>query len=513
MINDTRTVNVARNMLFAVTFQVVNLLFKFIGRTVFIRYLGVDYLGVNGLFTNVLSILSFTELGIGNAIIFHMYKPLAEKDYEKTKSLMALYSKAYKIIGSVVAIAGLAIIPFIDLIIKEKPNINDDILIIYLLFLFNTVISYFYVYKKSLIIADQKNYVVLIYQNIFYIIQIIAQIIILLTTKNYILYLVAQIVCTFLNNVLNSHKADKMYPYLKNGRSKSLTKLEISKIFTDVKALSIYRFGTGISNGIDNIIISSILGITAVGLVSNYVLIISAIKSITVPLMGSFTASLGNLNAIESTEKKESTFGKVFFISAWLYGFCAVGLLLFINPFIEIWIGKTYLLEEIVVLSLALNFYVSNIHFTAYTYLTTMGLFSKGKVGPFIEASLNIILSIVLGRYLGLAGIFFATSIASLLSIGLIDPILVYRIGLKQNPIKYYVNYFIFIVIFTLLSFSIKSTIYLISIEGILGFTLKLLIMVIEFNVLMFLIFHRTKVFKEISKYIVKLTKGLIKSR
>jgi hypothetical protein len=142
---NSRTDNVARNMIFATACQVIYLILSFISRTVFINILGIYYLGVNGLFTNILTTLSFAELGIGNAIIFRLYKPLAEKNTEKIKALMFLYKKAYRIIGIVIVIAGLSIIPFLDLIIKDKPDINENLILIYILFLANTAISYFFI--------------------------------------------------------------------------------------------------------------------------------------------------------------------------------------------------------------------------------------------------------------------------------------------------------------------------------------------------------------------------------
>lgn len=400
---NSRTANTAKNASFGLVSQIVNIILSFISRTVFIYVLGVEYLGINGLFTNILMLLSFAELGIGNAIIYGMYKPLAMDDKEKIKSLMALYAKAYKAIGLFVFTAGLLVIPFMDYIIKDTPNINESITLIYILFLLNTTISYFFVYKKSIITADQKNYVVLFYEQLFKVGQTLAQILFLWITGQYLIFLVIQILTTLLNNIYVSKKADKMYPFLKEGKTKSLEKEEQSSIFANVKALFLYKFGSVVLNGTDNIIISAIIGTIAVGLNSNYVLIISAITAIVGQIMNGFTASVGNLNAVGSNESKERAFNKIFFVSAWMYGFCAVGLYLFLNKLIVLWIGEAFIFSDLVVFAIVLHFYVNSVHFAAYTYRVTMGLFIQGRWAPLAAAIINIVLSFWLGSTIGIA--------------------------------------------------------------------------------------------------------------
>ncbi len=506
---NSRTANTAKNASFGLVSQILNIILSFISRTVFIYVLGVEYLGINGLFTNILMLLSFAELGIGNAIIYGMYKPLAMDDKEKLKSLMALYAKAYKAIGLFVFVAGLLVIPFMDYIIKDTPNINENITLIYVLFLLNTSISYFFVYKKSIITADQKNYVVLFYQQIFKVGQTLAQILFLWLTGQYLIFLVIQIITTLLNNIYVSRKADKMYPFLKEGKVKSLEKEEQSSIFANVKALFLYKFGSVVLNGTDNIIISAIIGITAVGLNSNYVLIISALTAIVGQIMNGFTASVGNLNALGSNESKEKAFNKIFFVSAWMYGFCAVGLYLFLNKLIVLWIGEAFIFSNLVVFAIVLHFYVNSVHFTAYTYRVTMGLFVQGRWAPLAAAIINVILSFWLGHTIGIAGIFFATSIARLITTGIVDPVLVYRNGFKKNPLIYYIRYFSFAGLFTALYFLMKLVVSFISITGLSGFIIEVVVVSLLFNIIMAIIFWKYQDFIEIRKAIL----GLIKNK
>lgn len=508
----SRTENTIKNASFALVTQIINILLSFISRTAFIYILGIEYLGVNGLFTNILMILSFAELGIGNAIIYSMYKPLATNDKEKIKSLMALYAKAYKVIGVFVFVAGLLVMPFMDHIIKDAPNIKENINLIYLLFLANTTFSYFFVYKKSIIIADQKSYIVSIYQQGFNAIQVFAQISFLFFTHEYILFLLIQIICTILSNIITARKADRMYPYLKEGNSKPLDKNESKSIFANVRALFLYKFGSVVLNGTDNIIISSLIGVAAVGLSSNYLLVISALTAICGQVMNAFTASVGNLNAVGDESNKEKVFNRIFFISAWMYGFFAVGLYMFLNPFIDLWLGEKFILSNGVVFAIVLHFYVNNVHFTAYTYRTTMGLFVQGRLAPLVAAIINIILSLWLGKTIGLMGIFIATSIARFFTTGIVDPVLVYRSGFNKSPIHYYKRYFLFTSIFVALYFLLNFVISFIKISGILGFVIQVGLVTILFNGIMVLFLWRTEDFKWIKNALLSITrKKLVK--
>ena len=295
---ESRTKNTLRNMKTGAIVQIINKLMAFIVRSVFIQVLNTEYLGIHGLFTNVLTILSFAELGIGTAIIFNMYKPVAENDKEKIKSLMKLYKKAYNIIGIIVFILGICVIPFMNIIIKDIPDVKENIIFIYLLFLFNTASSYFFTYKKSIIYAHQKQSIIDNLDSIFYFLKSIFEIIFLVLTKNFIVYLIIQILGTFLENVTIAKKADKLYPYLKEKNVLPLEKTENKGIFNNVKSLIVYQLGGVIMNGTDNILISSLINVSTVGICSNYIMIINSIKSIVSSMLNGVNESIGNLNAI-----------------------------------------------------------------------------------------------------------------------------------------------------------------------------------------------------------------------
>lgn len=493
----SRTKNVSINMVVAMICQIVNLLANFAARTVFIRMLGADYLGVNGLFTNVLTILSFAELGIGHAIVFSMYKPLAVGDRDKLASLMGLYKKAYRIIGSVVAVVGVSITPFLHYVIKNTPDVQENISLLYLLFLLNTVSSYFFVYKKSIIIADQKNYIVLSVTEGVHIAQIVVQILFLLITHNYIIYLIIQIFCTILGNIISSVIADRMYPFLKE-KAMPLPKEESKSIFRNVKALAAYKFGSVILNGTDNILVSALVGVTEVGLISNYVLVTTAVNTILGKITEAFTASVGNLNAIGKAERQYDVFQKMFFISAWIYGYASIGLFTVFNSFIDAWIGKGYQLGMLVVGAIVAEFFVKGVHNVAYTYRTTQGYFLQGKYSAFVAAAINLILSVLLCKWIGLAGIFIATPIARIFSIGIVDPVLIYKNTFHKNPILYYINYAKFTALLITIGLLCWWVLSFVSIQGWIGVILRAGIVTVVFNGIMLILFAPTKMFREL---------------
>lgn len=508
--NNGRTLNVLRNIGVSIVSQCLTLILSFISRTAFIKLLGAEYLGINGLFSNILTMLSFAELGIGNAIIFSMYKPLAEKDEIKIKALMKLYKKAYRVIAIIIAICGIIIIPFLDVMIKEAPSIKEDIVIIYLLFLVNTIVSYFYVYKKSIIIADQKNYIVVINQQIFYFIQTIAQIVFLLITKDYIKYLIIQIICTFAGNYFVSKKADTIYPYLRDRDIKPLDKLEIKEIYINVKALFLYKFGSVILNGTDNIIIAALIGVTEIGISSNYILIISAVTTIVSQVLNAFTASIGNLNVLETNEKKYEVFNQLFYISTCIYSFCGVGLMLFINPLIKLWLGEGYLLSDLATFALVLHFYVNGVQFASYTYRTTMGLFVKSKYTPIYAAMINILLSIVLSYPFGLAGVYFATSIARLLTTTWVDPVMIYKSSFNKHPILYFIKYSIYAMVTIMIYFISKNSLQYIETRSWVQLMLNIILYIFIWVLIMGGLFYKTKESKSLRIVMNKLMKQIV---
>lgn len=496
----SRTKNSAINFGVGALSQVINIVMSFITRTIFIYILGVEYLSINGLFTNILTILSFAELGIGNAIIYNMYRPIANQDTEKIKSLMTLYRKVYFFIGVIVFLLGILIIPFFPYVIRETPNIKESLIIIYLLFLLNTSASYFFSYKRSIIMGYQQEYIINIYKIVFYILRNVAQIIFLLFTKDFILYLILQVVFTFIENVAVSMKANRMFPLLKEKNVKALEKKELKTIFSHVKALMTYKVGSVVLNGTDNIIISSIIGLTAVGIISNYTLIITAVVAVASTALTGFTGSVGNLNVSNDKKKKEDIFYDLLFISSWILGFCSIAILLLVNDFITVWVGKEYIVSTIVVVSLILHVYVNGMQFAGYTYRLTSGLFEKMKANSLIAALVNIVLSIILGKIMGLAGIFFATSITRLLTTTWVDVYLVNKYELDGSNKKYWYHYVKYTIAIIAITFVCRISTRFIIVSNYGWWILKAMMVSVIFNICFFILFKNTRECKEIKE-------------
>ena len=479
---------------------------QFICRTVFIKVLSTEYLGVNGLFTNILTMLSFAELGIGNAIIFKLYKPIAENDQEKIKTYMKFYQKAYVLIGIVILTIGIIIIPFLKYMINDVPDIKENIYFIYVLFLANSTISYFFTYKKSIIIGYQKEYITTIINFVTVVLQNTIQIVILVLTKNYILYLVIQILATFLDNYISSKKANKMYPFIKDKDYEKISKTEEKKIFTDVKSLILYKIGDILSNGTDNIIISTFVGVSEVGLLSNYTTITNAIKTFLSSFFNGFTASVGNLNTTDDNEKKESIFYQILLLSFLIYGFVSVAIILLSNEFITIWLGNDYLLSFSVCFALGFNMYVDGMRFVNYTFRNTMGMFRKGRFIPLISSISNVILSVILVQYIGIFGVLIATGLTRMFIMTVWDPYLLHKYKFNTSCKRYYITYLYYLIVVALDLFACSFIISKVAIGGILGFIIKGIVIMIVSYIIFFIFTFKMKEFtglKDIVKNII----------
>lgn len=438
MNNESRTINSVRNTIFSVIGQGIAIFLSFIVRFVFIRCLPIEYLGLNGLFASVLTILSLAELGIGTAIIYSMYKPIAEHNQEKICILMRLYAKVYSAIGVFVAIAGVAISPFLNQFIKDMPDI-EGLKGIYFIFLFDTVASYFFAYKRSLLSADQRESVLSINHLVFILIKSILQIVTLVVFKNFYIYLGIQVICTLVENIRVSILVDKLYPFLKEHKGATrLAKDESRSIIKNVKALFIYKASSVFLGGIDNLIISSQIGVICVGIYSNYTLIINALINVINMFTTSITASIGNFIATEKEEGQKKLFERVVFINFLLFGFSAVCLATLLNPFIEIYSGKNMLLSSHAVIIMVLNFFIQGMMSPIWTFRTTMGLFVHGRWRPVISAVINFSLSMVFAQFLGIEGVLIATAISRITTNLWYDPYIVYKKGWNISPVSYY---------------------------------------------------------------------------
>lgn len=501
----SRTNNSLKNMKYAIVGQGLGLLISFVSRMAFVRILSAEYLGLNGLFTNILSILSLAELGVGAAIIYSMYKPLADKDMYKIKALMGLYKKAYVTIGIAIAFIGSALTPFLNYLIKDMPDL-PYIKLIYLMFVANSSISYFYSYKRSLIIADQKRYVATFYRYGFYFLLNVIQIIVLLFTRSYIFYLGLQIINTFLENICVSRKTDQLYPFLKEKGSFELDKEEKKTIVQNVKAMVFHKIGSIVVVGTDNILISKFIGVIQVGLYSNYQLIINALNTVFGLVFQSVTASIGNLGATENSKKNKFIFECINLIGFWIYAFSSICLINLFNPFINLWLGAEYLFSMPIVLIIIISFYLSGMRKSVLTFRDALGLFWHDRYKAIFEAGINLVASIILAQYIGIAGIFIGTIISTLTTCFWIEPYILFKYGFEDSVKSYFKKYGFYtinMIIVGVLTWFISS---IFSDYSILGFIGKLVVCIIVPNTLFLIIFWRTKEFQ----YLIVIVKPMI---
>ncbi len=475
--------------------QILLLVTTFVTRTVFISTLGSTYLGISGLFGNILSLLSLAELGVGQAITFSLYKPIAENDTDKINGLMFIYKKIYLCIFAFVLAAGMSLAPFLRYIIKDFDQI-PHITVIYILYVINSASSYLFVYRNTLIIASQKNYVVHQISYLFSVLMMILQVLGLVIFKNYFVYLITQIVTGISQNIVTAITAGKIFPELNTKNAKKLNAEEKNGLIKNIKSLMIYKVGTLALNSTDNILISYFVGIVKVGLYSNYNLICTSVTGFLSTIFGNLTASIGNLNAVESKEKKIEMFNIINLATFWLYGVCCICIFCASNPFITAWIGKDYLLSYRELFIIVLNAYVGGMLFVPFNYRQTMGLFVYGKIRPIISAVINIVASVILGKQYGLEGILWGTIIARVTTNVWFDPYIVFKKGLEASPRHYFFDYLIKLLLFMAtgaVAFTITS---IIPGVGIVSVIIKAAMSFIFSNVVFLLIYARSNEFK-----------------
>jgi O-antigen/teichoic acid export membrane protein len=499
MNNNSRLSNSIKNISFGLLAQVIQMVLGFVSRTIFIKYLAVEYLGVNGLFTNILSLLSLAELGITSAIVFSLYKPLANKDEKKLAGLIHFFAKVYTRIALIVAVLGLLVVPFLKQIVENPPSqIKNDLVIIYLLFLFNTVSAYFMQYKLSLFHADQKSYVISKNNTFLFILQNLAQIIVLVLFKNFILYLIAQSVFQLVSNFIISRKVAHHYPFLKEHKNEIIDEESKKQIYSNVKSTGLVKVGGLLVNSTDNLILNYYSGLLMVGLLSNYVLLIGLATGLIVQVFSGLTGSIANINVTENKEKQFSTFNSINFANFWIYGITTIGIIVLLNDFILLWIGTKFILPISIVIILALNFYMVGMQNAVWTFKSTYGFFKQGQYLVILTAVLNLVFSFILGKYFGLFGILVATAIARLITNTWYDPYVVFTLGLKQNPTVYLRKYITYIVILAISLGLIFGCTYFISTSNWLTLVIKFVLCLVIPNVMIYIFCKNTSEFKNL---------------
>lgn len=487
-----RSANSIKNAIVAFLMNLITIIIGFVSQKIFIETLGTEYLGINGLFSNILSMLAIVELGLGSAIVYNLYKPVAEKNIEKIKSLMLFYKSSYRIIAIVIFGIGILIIPFLRGIVGEV-SIQENIIFIYILFLLDTIASYLLTYKRSILYANQKTYIINIVHIGYLILMNVIQIIFLLLTYNYIIYLVIKIIFRILENIIITIITNKKYPYIIDKRVQPLETSIKTDIFTKVKGLILHKIATVAVLGTDNIIISTFLGVNMVGMYSNYNLIIQAILNLFLQIFSSITASVGNLLVEGNIKKSYTIYKNMLFLNSWIFAFASTGILCIIEPFIEIWIGEEFILPFTVLVILVINFYIQGLRRTSNTFKEAAGIFYEDRYVPVMEAIINIVASIILVNIIGLAGVFVGTIISTCILFLYSYPKFVYKPLFERNYLQYikdYIPYIMVAIISVFTTFLLTSRIRIDN--TILQIIINLIIVIIVPNLIHLIAFYHT---------------------
>ena len=504
----SRTARSARNFLFTALANVAAILIGLLAQRLFIHILGLEYAGLNGLFSNVLAMLAIADLGIGEAVIFHLYKPLKENDRSAILSLMRFYRKAFHIIAGVIAGIGLCLIPVLPFIARTT-EADVNLTVIYLVFLADVVLSYFLSYKRAILYADQKNFIISIIHMVYLIGMNSAQLIILYITRNYYAYILTKLAFRVLENVVITIVANRLYPYLKSRRVRPLKRDILADIKKKIGALVFHKIGTFVVNGTDNILISVFLGLITTGLYNNYYLVIDAATKLINPAINALTPSVGNMLVSDDAKHRFETFRRIRFMNFWIASFAATTLFVMIQPFIDLWFGKEYLLPMAVIIMLTMQFFQYLMRAVYNVFQDGAGIFYENRFVPLFESAINLVASLILMHFFGLAGVFAGTIVSSLALWCFSYPKFVYK-KLFGRSIKRYISetlgYLgIFAVVIGVTAVSVNVINNAASLEGIILFVINIALCLLIPNALMALFFFKTDCFR----YFI----GLIKKR
>ena len=477
--NNSRRKNATLNIVVGIVAQVIILLLGFVGRRIFVQFLSADYLGINGLYGNILSVLALAELGLGNVTQFFLYKPVADNDTQKICALVKYFRKLYTIIALSVLGMGVALLPFLHLIVNS--DLPQDALILYfLIFLLSSCVSYFAADKIALLAAHQDQrlikYVALSVSGCLQILHII----VLLLFHNYTVYIVATLAGSIANVMIINYICKKRYPYINKHVLPDNT-IEKKLILENVKSTFIYKIGATIVNNTTSILLSIIVSTAAVGIYSNYCMIVLGIQAFIAVITTTLISGIGNLSASGDKKRLLAIFNTMLLVYNFIAIFGGVSFFLLLNDFILIWLGSEYLLDNYSVFAIAFSFYITNAISPVWMLREANGIFNKVKYLLLVTAVCNIVISIILGKTWGLFGILLAPSIARIVTQGWYEPHVLFRTLFDMSSFGYWKKQFLYLLISLLCvavccSFSLGTAAYqgflFIFVKGIAFFVL-----------------------------------------
>ncbi len=487
-----------KNIFFGYISNIIIMIMGVVQRTVFIMVLDKTLLGVNSLYTDILSVLSLAELGIGSALNYSLYKPVAENDQEKIKSYMQLYKRAYLAIAGVITVVGIVLIPFLPYLVKESQGITGgELILYYLIFLFNTVSTYFVAYKYSLSNAQQRSYIQTNIATVTKMITVFAQIVILLVTKNFLLFLLTQSAVELVQKVFVSIYFNRLYPYLRERNVRKLEQEETGVVVTKTKALMFHKIGDVARMSTDSIIITYFMDVGWVGIVGNYTMVLTYALNFMGVIFNSVIAGFGNLVATESKEKQYAMFKVYRFAACWLYGFAAVGFWLLLTPLVTgIWLNESWGLGQTVLTLMLVDFYFKGGRIVLVNFKIAAGVFEQDKYLSLFQGVVNLVLSIIGIQCIGLAGVYVGTVVSGVLA-NLIQPVIVYRDCFSRKAWPYFKDSARFIgVIAGIVLILVPVKAFIMAQVNIVTFIAMIILISIIYNLTFFLLFMRTQEFE-----------------
>ncbi len=506
-----RSQNASRNIIVGVALKLYQILVPFIMRTLMIYFMGVQYLGLNSLFSSVLSVLSLAELGVGSAMVYSMYKPIAEDDHETICALMNLYKIYYRIIGTAIAVMGIALTPFIPKLIKGSVPDGINIYILYFLNLGATVLSYWmFAYKNSLLSAHQRTDVGSKVAMITVSLQYVLQFFVLCFLKNYYLYVICMLISQASYNIIVAYITSKMYPQYD---AKGMISIDKRKAINQrIKDLFTSKLGTVVLGSADTIVISSFLGLATLGMYQNYSFIVGSIGGFITVIFSSVTPGIGNSIITETEEKNYNDLVKFTFMISWLCTFCVSCFLCMFQPFMRLWVGEKLLISYSVVICLCIYFYMLQINRLINVFKDAAGMWHEDRFRPMATAFTNLIFNLILVQFWGLYGIIFSTIISWVL-VGW--PWLLHNLFSSLFDHSHLKNYLYKLAVFSLAAVGISSVTAFVGsfirFNDLLTLILRFLLCVILPNALLIILYHRTADFKESVYLVDKMTKGKFK--
>lgn len=507
----SRTEFATLNTSIALAIQPFSVIIGFINRTVFIHFLGVTYLGLSSYLTSIVSILSLAELGIGEAMSYALYSPLVREEHGKINAFMILFKKLYRIIGVLIFVFGAILSLFLPYLIKDY-TINNELYWIFFLFIFNSGSSYFFAYKRTLLYVDQRNYVLNLLNFGLNTLRVFLQIAVIIFTQNFIFYLLIETILNIIGNVIMSYIVDRLYNYLFNKEITPINQEEKEKFIRNIKGNTLGSIGEKIVFQTDSILMAKFINLAAIGIYGNYTYVLGFVSMIVNTVMGSITSSIGNLIHSEDTtlEAKISFLKKYQFIAFSLIYFASIGYLLFVHPFITIWLGENLSFNQWTEIIIVINFFLTAYRQPNLVLISVHGLSYEQNKKVIVEILLNILLSLyfLMVLDLGVAGILLGTIGSTLLTCTWYEPYSVFKYGLKTSSKEYFrtmIQHFILAGL-SILLFSLLDYYFLIQLDFIYSLIIKIILYLIVL-VIYILIFRNHEGGRQIILMIQKVLK------